>query len=526
MEPRIFISYRREDAAGDAGRLADHLYRRFGANRVFLDIDAINPGIDFVKALHTSLGETAAILVVIGPRWTSLRNADGTRRLDDDKDFVRLEVEAALGRSIPVVPVLVQGAAMPKAEELPAALAALATRQAAVLDHAEFHDDVERLCDRLARMIGVEAPVAPSPIRRWWPAIAAVGALIVGAGAYVSLRGPVDDASGTRGSSSGAAATDGGLSADRAREVESLLAEAAAQGRRGQLLESLGTLARARQVAPDSAPVQRAQEDVAMDWIRNVRVESGKSSFAEAVEPALSVIDAALPTATGQRRADLLAHSGWATFLIWRDGNRELKPDEWYREAIALDPGNPYANSMLAHWTLFQSDDVAAAVQLFATAVGSGRELEAVRALQWAAYGNASGDGVNAERVRLADAMRRDGETLNARQAQALYAPYYFALSASRRQERQELLAAISPDDHIGLLEWAFRDYAANDESRRRLLRFYSAVLQARAGRVPRATNELRALEQELANAPGSLLDAVQAALKQFGNGGRGRQGG
>jgi hypothetical protein len=82
MPPRIFISYRRDDAAGDAGRLADHLHRRFGATHVFLDIDTIDPGTDFVQVLRASLEQTAAMLVVIGPRWTSLRGADGTQRRD------------------------------------------------------------------------------------------------------------------------------------------------------------------------------------------------------------------------------------------------------------------------------------------------------------------------------------------------------------------------------------------------------------------------------------------------------------
>ena len=83
MALRDFISYRREDAAGDAGRLADHLNRRFGHARIFLDIDTIDPGTDYERVLKSSLEETAAMLVVIGPRWTSLTKADGSRRLDD-----------------------------------------------------------------------------------------------------------------------------------------------------------------------------------------------------------------------------------------------------------------------------------------------------------------------------------------------------------------------------------------------------------------------------------------------------------
>jgi hypothetical protein len=88
--PRIFISYRRDDAAGDAGRLADHLSRRFGADAIFLDIETIDPGTDFVDVLQTTLQRTSVVLVVIGRRWISLQHADGRRRLDDEHDFVRL----------------------------------------------------------------------------------------------------------------------------------------------------------------------------------------------------------------------------------------------------------------------------------------------------------------------------------------------------------------------------------------------------------------------------------------------------
>jgi hypothetical protein len=128
-ESRIFISYRRDDAAGEAGRLADHLQRRFGAARIFLDIETIEPGTDFVEVLRRSLSETAAVLVVVGRRWLDITDATGLRRrLDDPADFVRQEVEQALGRGVPVVPVLVQGATLPRAGDLPPSLAPLVTR--------------------------------------------------------------------------------------------------------------------------------------------------------------------------------------------------------------------------------------------------------------------------------------------------------------------------------------------------------------------------------------------------------------
>jgi hypothetical protein len=472
------------------------------------------------------LQETAAVLVVIGPRWTSALAANGTRRLDDANDFVRLEVETSLERNIPVVPVLVQGASMPRAEDLPAPLTSLATRQAATLDHAEFHDDAERLCERLATMIGVETPTPGPRLRRWWPAAAVVGTVALGLIGYAALRTPTTESTindtSTNGQKSAVPVSDtttpvdGGSQAARAEE---LLATASAQRERNQFAEALATLTRARELAPTSAAVREAQDDVAMEWIREGRVEDGKGSFGQAIAPALAVVDASLPSATGARRADLLAHTGWATFLLWRDGDRQLSPADKYREALSLDPGNPYANAMLAHWILFQDHDkVADAKKLFDTALQSGRALDAVRILQWAAYNNASSNEANAERVRLADAMRRGNERLTARQAQALWGPYYFATPPAREQDRQVLLDALPPDDHISTLGWSFEEYAAKDEFRRRTIRYYVALLHEKAGRMDQAVSELRALNDELAAAglTGSLRQAVGATLKRL----------
>jgi tetratricopeptide (TPR) repeat protein len=509
MPKGAFISYRRDDAAGDAGRLADHLRRRFGQAHVFLDVDTIAPGADFAQVLKTYLQRTAAVLVVIGPRWTSLRQDDGTRRLDSPVDFVRFEVETALAGDLLVVPVLVQGATMPRPEDLPPSLASLVRRQAASLDHAEFHADAERLCDSLAAAMGATGTTPWSRVRRWWPAALVVVGTVAALGLVRIFLPPQRDGKPVPPATS----VGGGIERAPAPGVATLLAEAAAQRRRNQFVEALATLARARELAPVAAEVRRAQEDVAMDWIREVRVEGGKSSFGEAIKPALKVVDASLPSATAVRRADLLSHTGWAKYLLWRDGDRRLDPTKDYREALSLDPGNPYANAMLAHWMLGQDGDLPGAEKLFGTAARSGRAIDAVRTLQWAAYRNTSSAQTNVERVRLADAMRRGGEKLTLARAQDLWAPYYFATLSARDKERQLLLDAVSPDDHISTLGWAFEEYAANDEHRRRTIRYYVALLHASAGRADRAADDLQKLDRELAGSSGSLADAVRAAL-------------
>ena len=508
MSTRVFVSYRRDDAAGDAGRLADYLHRRFGAAQVFLDIDTIEPGADFVRVLQQSLQQTAVMLVVIGPRWTSLVAADGSPRLHDPADFVRMEVEAALTRGIPVVPVLVQGATLPRKEDLPPSLAPLTTRQAFALDHAEFNDDAKRLGDRLAKVIEGDRQLPTSTVRRLWPAAAIVAVLTVAMVAYLMSGRTVPD-------SAAIPAPTAASTAPSRPDVEPLLQEASAQRQRNQTLDALATLERARALAPDAPAVRTLQEDVAMEWIRNVRVASDKTSFGEAIKPALTVIDGALASSTGQHRADLLAHTGWATFLLWRDGDRRLNPAGAYNEALSIDPGNPYANAMLAHWTLFQGDDVPRAAKLFQTAAGARRALDAVRVLQWAAYRNDRSPEAEVEMVRLADDMRRNGEAVSLSQAQQLWTQYYSGTLSGHDKGRQLLLEAIPPDDHISTLGWAFREYAAKDDSRRLTIRYYVALLHERAGRAEQAISELRKLDAEVA--PGSLRDAIRAALARLG---------
>ena len=105
---RVFISYRRDDSADVAGRIDDRLAAHFGRENVFKDVDSIPPGVDFRKHLHAAVSGCDLALVVIGRDWLDARDEEGNRRLDDEADFVRIEIEAALGRGIPVVPALVR----------------------------------------------------------------------------------------------------------------------------------------------------------------------------------------------------------------------------------------------------------------------------------------------------------------------------------------------------------------------------------------------------------------------------------
>jgi uncharacterized membrane protein YhaH (DUF805 family) len=163
---RIFINYRREDTQAAAGRLYDRLLQHFDREQLFMDIEAIEPGVDFVKSLDEQLANCIAFIAVIGPRWLTARDNDGNPRLDNPTDYVRLEIEAALKRDIRVIPVLVDGASMPRSSDLPSSLQALARRQAVEIAHHRFVADGDDLARNIKRALGV-ATTPYSPVQRF-----------------------------------------------------------------------------------------------------------------------------------------------------------------------------------------------------------------------------------------------------------------------------------------------------------------------------------------------------------------------
>jgi TIR domain len=150
----IFLSYRRDDASGWAGRLYEHLVTEWGPGQVFIDIDAIAPGEDFRQAIAHTMQTCDVVLVVIGPNWVDARDHAGNRRLDDEGDTHRQEVVAALAaEDVRVIPVLVGGAGMPKISDLPDQLKELVYRNAAVIEDRRFASDVRALQNALKQVL-------------------------------------------------------------------------------------------------------------------------------------------------------------------------------------------------------------------------------------------------------------------------------------------------------------------------------------------------------------------------------------
>jgi hypothetical protein len=194
-----FISYRREDAAGYAGRLRESLERRLGSARVFRDVDTLRPGQDFVQAIESRLSDCAVMLAVIGREWATARDLAGARRLDEPFDFVRLEIAAALARpNVLVVPVLVEGATMPSTTELPENLRPLTRRHAVSVRDETWDSDVDRLVNVIESAMSTRDPSradAPIAASRLWVA-GALALVIVGLLLYNGNRTRSDEADG------------------------------------------------------------------------------------------------------------------------------------------------------------------------------------------------------------------------------------------------------------------------------------------------------------------------------------------
>lgn len=181
----IFISYRRDDSAGYARAVYDALALRFGAEHVFMDVDDIGAGQAFDAVIRKAVGASKVLLVLIGPRWRGEREGRPARILEPG-DFVRLEVAAALARGMTVIPLLLDGAPMPTAAQLPAELQPVVRRNALELDNSRFAADIDRLAAALRGVVGAAAPARPA--RRWMFVAGGAGVVAVAAGAWFAFR--------------------------------------------------------------------------------------------------------------------------------------------------------------------------------------------------------------------------------------------------------------------------------------------------------------------------------------------------
>ena len=149
----LFLCYRREDTQGETGRLHDHLTKTFGPRSVFMDVDDVPVGVDYIEHVSEQLGRTAVMIVVMGRIWASAVDKKGRRRIDLADDLVRAEIAEALRRKIPIIPVLVHGVAMPDPDDLPDDIRVLARRNAIDLTHKRWGPDVDQLVAAIKQLL-------------------------------------------------------------------------------------------------------------------------------------------------------------------------------------------------------------------------------------------------------------------------------------------------------------------------------------------------------------------------------------
>lgn len=242
----------------------------------------------------------------------------------------------------------------------------------------------------------------------------------------------------------------------RRHRVSELLAAAELQRSSRDYRAAWTGLREAVSSGDEDAAVRTAREDLAMAWLDDARGTEGLTlgNIADTVAPVLS---RGVAGAQGARRGDLLAHLGWATFLKWRDGQRQLDPTALYRDALVADSGNPYAHAMWGHWLLWRNESVAEANGHFAAALASGRDRGRVRALQLAAFSNTHGESRDANLIRVANDMRIGGDSIDSNGRDLLWNPYYAVLRSGRPGQVPDRPAVtLSPEELLLTYRWLF----------------------------------------------------------------------
>ena len=255
------------------------------------------------------------------------------------------------------------------------------------------------------------------------------------------------------------------------------------------------------------------QEDLAMAWLRDVAVPSG-STFSSVVDPLVAVATRGVVGSTGPRKADLLAHVGWGYFLKSRDGTASGSLEETYRQALEIDPANPFAHAQWGHWVLWRRGSFPEASRHFAAAVASGRERPHVRRLQLAAmrlYGS-----LDTERglLEAVNDMRTNDEAVDPATRRAVFNLYYSAFNSDEAIQR--VVSLVPPAEHIATIRALFFDDQF-DQARAPLRDAVIALLQEAAAMPEDALASWRAVQAAVANGgDGRVATRASAAIARL----------
>jgi tetratricopeptide (TPR) repeat protein len=298
------------------------------------------------------------------------------------------------------------------------------------------------------------------------------------------------------------------------RKIDGLLASERIQTQGRDYTSAWRSLEEASQVDSGSSPVHDAQAALAMEWLENIRVREndGFSGIAEKLEPVLTREIAS--ASTGQRQADLLAHLGWSYFLRSREGTSGLDPAGTYAQAVKKDPNNPYAQAMWGHWILWNRPDSGEAAQHFSSALASNRQRSFVRQLQLSALLNANNSQCDREIVRVLNAVREEGGSVDRDMRREIFAVYNEEIMPSNAETTQ-FVNAVSPAEHVATFRWLFgTPNPGESESLPRQL--YLGVLQEAAGQRDEALAAYQSIRRQTEGSPGSLSNIAEAGVKRL----------
>ena len=397
-----------------------------------MDVEDIPAGERYAKVLDKHLAGCDAVLVVIGPRWAEILHK---RAQQQEKDYVRHEVEAALARQIRVAPVLVGGATMAHLAGLPDSLSALTEHEAAELRDGTFGED----CARLAKQLRLEPE--PKSRRKLWIALSACAALLavllaVGIGPWKASRA-------------------------RKASIDRTLATARLQSGRGEHESAFRTHQGLLKLDPGNQIATEAAVDAAMGWLREFRVVATEGAKPEARAGALldeiaPVLDAGLARANGKgtRAATILAHIGWWHWLNQHLAHREFgtAPQRDLTQALTLDPSNVYAHAMLGSWMMLTNRGTTEALRHFQAAVDTKIERPFIRQLQLGALIYPRDSQARIALVRAADDMRRNAEPLEERYRRRIL--HVYSPTVNSAEELSETLSAVPPADGWATFLW------------------------------------------------------------------------
>lgn len=293
---------------------------------------------------------------------------------------------------------------------------------------------------------------------------------------------------------------------ERRRAVAELLAAARTFEASGNYDAGWRALDEAAERDPDDDAVRAARETLGMRWLENIRVTEGQRTFSEIAGAVQPVLARGAALAEGERRADLLAHVGWAEFLRWRDGERDLRPDSLYRQALAADSQNVYAHAMLAHWLAWTGGDLAVARRHMDVALRSGREHGFARRIQFSALRNLGGAAGDSALALMAVELRRGDEPPGEGWTGEFVRAYERRWRSSCRGDSADTpaaraatlaLAGPAPEEHAATLGWLAGTPAGGDRDGVAAA-FYRACLLEAAGARDSALAAYRALRPAL----------------------------